>query len=222
MRSTTRLGIAARAGRWSARHRAKAIVGWLVFVLLAATIGGSAGRKELTTAETRDGQSAAASRTLERAGFERPAAEQVLVQVRGHGDVLSPRRASRDPRRRRRRPRDGPRHGRPLAAGPARRPGEPRRPFRGRPLRHEGQGGHRVRACGARAARGRRRRRPPPAAARRGVRVRVGHQGHQRHHRQGLLPRRVDLDPAHVRDPARRLRRADGGARAARCSRSPR
>ena len=89
MRSTTGLGIAARAGRWSARHRAKAIVGWLVFVLLAAAIGGSAGRKELTGAETRDGQSAAASRTLERAGFERPAAEQVLVQLRGHGDVLS-------------------------------------------------------------------------------------------------------------------------------------
>jgi uncharacterized membrane protein YdfJ with MMPL/SSD domain len=90
MRSTTKLGIAARAGRWSARHRAKAIIGWLVFVLLVANIGGNAGRKELTAAETRDGQSAAASRTLERAGFERPAAEQVLVQVKGHGDVLSP------------------------------------------------------------------------------------------------------------------------------------
>ena len=94
MRSTRTLGIAARAGRWSARHRARAIVGWLVFVLLAATIGGNAGRKELTTVETRDGQSAAASRTLERAGFQRPAAEQVLVQVRGRGQVLSP--AGRD------------------------------------------------------------------------------------------------------------------------------
>src|SRR5512132_2044783 len=94
MKSTTRLGIAARAGRWSARHRAKAIIGWLVFVLLAAAIAGSAGRKELTAAETRDGQSSAASRTLERAGFERPAAEQVLVQVRGRGRVLSP--AGRD------------------------------------------------------------------------------------------------------------------------------
>ena len=67
MRSTTGLGIAAPAGRWSARHRAKAIVGWLVFVLLVAAIGGSAGRKELTGAETRDGQSAAASRTLDSA-----------------------------------------------------------------------------------------------------------------------------------------------------------
>jgi uncharacterized membrane protein YdfJ with MMPL/SSD domain len=90
MRSTTTPGIAARAGRWSARHRGRAIVGWLIFVLIAAVIGGGAGRRELTTAETRDGQSAAASRTLERAGFERPAAEQVLVQARDRGDVLSP------------------------------------------------------------------------------------------------------------------------------------
>ena len=81
-------GIAARAGRWSARHRATAIVGWVVFVLVAANLGGSAGRKELSTTETLNGQSAAASRTLDSAGFQRPAAEQVLVQVREHGDVL--------------------------------------------------------------------------------------------------------------------------------------
>ena len=98
MRSTTKLGIAARAGRWSARHRAKAIIGWLVFALVAANIGGNIGRKELTTAETRDGQSAAASRTLQDAGFQRPAAEQVLVQVKRDGNVLSPagRAAIRD------------------------------------------------------------------------------------------------------------------------------
>ncbi|MFL5522334.1 MAG: MMPL family transporter [Gemmatimonadales bacterium] len=90
MRTTTKLGIAARAGRWSARHRAKAIVGWLVFVFVAANIGGNTGRKELSTAETQNGQSAAASRTLQDAGFQRPAAEQVLIQVRGRGDVLSP------------------------------------------------------------------------------------------------------------------------------------
>ena len=102
MRSTNKIGTVARIGRWSARHRAKAIVGWLVFVLVAAMIGGSA--KQLTAAETRDGEAAAATRTLERAGFERPAAEQVLVQVKGDGDVLDPARASRHPRRGRRRP----------------------------------------------------------------------------------------------------------------------
>jgi uncharacterized membrane protein YdfJ with MMPL/SSD domain len=83
-------GLAARASRWSARHRAKAIVGWVVFVIVAANVGGSAGRKELTTTETLNGQSAAASRTLDGAGFQRPAAEQVLIQTRAPADVLSP------------------------------------------------------------------------------------------------------------------------------------
>ena len=82
-------GIAARAGHWSARHRAVAIAGWLVFVLLAATIGGSVGTKKLTNSELRTGESAAAARALDRAGFSRPAAEQVLVQRRGAGSVLS-------------------------------------------------------------------------------------------------------------------------------------
>ena len=83
-------GIAARAGRWSARHRALAIAGWLVFVVLAGMFGGAVGTKQLTDAETRDGESAAATRALDRAGFHRPAAEQVLVQVRQSGSVLSP------------------------------------------------------------------------------------------------------------------------------------
>jgi hypothetical protein len=40
MRKRTHNNIAARAGRWSAQHRKKAIVGWLVFVILAFGIGG--------------------------------------------------------------------------------------------------------------------------------------------------------------------------------------
>jgi uncharacterized membrane protein YdfJ with MMPL/SSD domain len=40
--------IAARAGRWSARHKRTAIVGWLLFVVLAAGIGGSVGFKDRT------------------------------------------------------------------------------------------------------------------------------------------------------------------------------
>ena len=35
--------IAARAGRWSARHRKTAIIGWLVFVVLAFMVGGKVG-----------------------------------------------------------------------------------------------------------------------------------------------------------------------------------
>jgi len=82
-------GIAARAGHWSARHRKLAIIGWLVFVFVAmnVTINGSSAPQKLTTTETLSGESAAASRTLDHAGFDRPAFEQVLVQ--GKSDVTS-------------------------------------------------------------------------------------------------------------------------------------
>src|SRR5436190_2310539 len=87
-------GVAARMGRWSARHRALAIIGWLVFVLIANNIGGNLSAKKLTTSEMHDGESAAATRVLERAGFERPAAEQVLIQVPGQAKVVSAGRAA--------------------------------------------------------------------------------------------------------------------------------
>ena len=90
MKTATRQGIAARAGRWSARHRVLAIAGWVVFILIANNIGGNLGTRQLTTSETRDGESAAATRTLERSGFERPAAEQVFVQVPPGADVRGP------------------------------------------------------------------------------------------------------------------------------------
>jgi hypothetical protein len=32
--------LAARAGRWSAHHRKKAIFGWLAFVIVAVVVGG--------------------------------------------------------------------------------------------------------------------------------------------------------------------------------------
>jgi uncharacterized membrane protein YdfJ with MMPL/SSD domain len=77
-------GIAGRAGRWSSRHRWIAIAGWILFVVIAThiQIPGGHGAQKLTRTEELDGQSAAANRTLDRAGFDRPAAEQVLVQVR--------------------------------------------------------------------------------------------------------------------------------------------
>ncbi|HEX8101166.1 MAG TPA: hypothetical protein VF533_01000, partial [Solirubrobacteraceae bacterium] len=39
----TRPHLAARAARWSARHRRAAILGWLAFVVLAVLAGGAAG-----------------------------------------------------------------------------------------------------------------------------------------------------------------------------------
>ena len=74
-------GIAARAGRWSARHRKTAIIGWLAFILVAFALGNGMGSKEPTTAERADGESRRAEQVLDRAGF--PAArggEMVLVQ----------------------------------------------------------------------------------------------------------------------------------------------
>ena len=47
MKTTPPTNIAARAGRWSARHRKTAIFGWLAFVIAAIFIGGAIGTKEL-------------------------------------------------------------------------------------------------------------------------------------------------------------------------------
>jgi uncharacterized membrane protein YdfJ with MMPL/SSD domain len=74
-----RTSIAARMGRWSARHRRRAITGWITFVVLATSLAGNVGVKKLTLTETMNGDSAAASRTLDRAGFDRPAVEQIVV-----------------------------------------------------------------------------------------------------------------------------------------------
>src|SRR5689334_10327644 len=50
-------GIAARAGRWSARHKKTAIFGWLAFVVIALMIGNMAGTKKPTDAQQFDGES---------------------------------------------------------------------------------------------------------------------------------------------------------------------
>jgi putative drug exporter of the RND superfamily len=88
MSANTTKGIAARMGRWSARHKWLAILAWLLFLFIANNVGGSMSTKHLTISEQHDGQSAAANRVLEQAGFERPAAEQVLVQVPSRENVL--------------------------------------------------------------------------------------------------------------------------------------
>ena len=79
--------LADRMGRWSAQHRKQAILGWILFVVLATVAGGAIGKRTLTDAETSNGQSAAAERAIEDAGFPDDATEQVLVQ--GHGTLKS-------------------------------------------------------------------------------------------------------------------------------------
>ncbi len=71
--------IAARAGRWSATHRKRAIWGWLGFVLLAVAIGGAAGTKTLDNAQSGVGESGSAAKTI-REATAKHADEMVLVQ----------------------------------------------------------------------------------------------------------------------------------------------
>jgi RND superfamily putative drug exporter len=72
-------GLAARAGRWSATHRRKAIWGWLAFVIVAFAIGGAVGTNTLQQDQLGVGESGRADQTIEGA-FPRSADELVLVQ----------------------------------------------------------------------------------------------------------------------------------------------
>jgi RND superfamily putative drug exporter len=71
---------AARAGRWSAQHRRKAVVGWLLFVILAVFIGGKVGTK--TIPSDQEGLSGDSKRAQQIWKDEYPenAGEQILIQ----------------------------------------------------------------------------------------------------------------------------------------------
>src|SRR5215216_2870009 len=71
--------IAARAGRWSAQHRKKAIFGWLAFVIVAVFIGGSVGTKTLSDDDSGVGESARAEKVANK-HFPDKESESVLVQ----------------------------------------------------------------------------------------------------------------------------------------------
>lgn len=86
--------LAARMGRWSAQHRKQAILGWILFVVLATVAGGIAGQRTLTDAETSNGQSATAERAIEDGGFPDDVSEQVLVQGSGSLKATDPRFAA--------------------------------------------------------------------------------------------------------------------------------
>ena len=76
--------LAARAGAWSARHRAKAIVGWLVFVVLAVVVGGSIGTQSLQDEDLGVGESRQADQVAADA-FPENADETVLIQSKDAG-----------------------------------------------------------------------------------------------------------------------------------------
>src|SRR6266540_4287032 len=71
--------LAARMGRWSARHRKIAIFGWLGLVVIAVLIGKAAGTTELKQNDAIPGESGRATRLID-AEFGPKASETVLVQ----------------------------------------------------------------------------------------------------------------------------------------------
>src|SRR4051794_1843413 len=75
--------LAARAGRWSAQHRKKAIAGWFLFVILATVIGGAVGQKSLSDTDMGNGESQRGDRIVDAADFPEQTGETVLVQGKG-------------------------------------------------------------------------------------------------------------------------------------------
>jgi len=82
--------IAARAGRWSAAHRKKAVLGWLVFVVLATVLGGMVGQRTIAEEDYGNGESRVADQAIAAAGFPEEADEQVLVQGKGSVRIGDP------------------------------------------------------------------------------------------------------------------------------------
>jgi uncharacterized membrane protein YdfJ with MMPL/SSD domain len=71
--------LAASAGRWSATHRKTAIIGWILFVVLAFVGGGAMGTNTLTDDEAGVGESGKADRIVSGA-YPKRVDEMVLVQ----------------------------------------------------------------------------------------------------------------------------------------------
>src|SRR5215210_4911537 len=79
--------LAARAGRWSATHRKTAVIGWILFVVLATLVGGKVGQKNLDVSEMGNGESKRGDMIVADAGFPDTIGERVLIQ--GKGSVKS-------------------------------------------------------------------------------------------------------------------------------------
>src|SRR3954447_25739380 len=82
---------AARIGRWSAHHRRTAILGWILFVVLATVLGGKVGHNYLDKSVSGAGESKRADMIVKDAGFPGRAGERVLVQGRGPVRAGDPR-----------------------------------------------------------------------------------------------------------------------------------
>jgi uncharacterized membrane protein YdfJ with MMPL/SSD domain len=75
--------LAARAGRWSATHRKTAIVGWILFVVLATMIGGKVGQQNLESSKMGNGESKRHDTIVDSANYPDEIGERVLIQGKG-------------------------------------------------------------------------------------------------------------------------------------------
>jgi uncharacterized membrane protein YdfJ with MMPL/SSD domain len=82
--------LAARAGKWSAQHRKTAILGWILFVVIATIGGMKVGQQELPSAEMGNGDSKRGEMIIDKADFPETVGEQVLVQGKGTVRADSP------------------------------------------------------------------------------------------------------------------------------------
>src|SRR5689334_4060909 len=76
----TSTNLAGRAGRWSAAHWKTAAFGWLAFAVLAVVVGRAVGAQQMKSWAVTNGESRRAEQILDRANFNVPARESVLVQ----------------------------------------------------------------------------------------------------------------------------------------------
>jgi uncharacterized membrane protein YdfJ with MMPL/SSD domain len=70
--------LAGRAGGWSARNWKKALFGWLAFALLAIVVGSAVGNRLANESGT--GETARANKMLDRADFQGPPVENLLIR----------------------------------------------------------------------------------------------------------------------------------------------
>jgi uncharacterized membrane protein YdfJ with MMPL/SSD domain len=81
--------LAATVGGWSARHRRKAVLGWLAFVVAAYAVGMVVGQRYMTDVQQTNGDARQALATYENA-FPYNSGEQVLLQRKGSARAGDP------------------------------------------------------------------------------------------------------------------------------------
>ncbi|MFE5895314.1 MMPL family transporter [Streptomyces sp. NPDC056462] len=80
--------ISVSMARWSARHPWRAIVGWLVFVVLCLGVGSAVGMNSAKTADYRVGEAGRAEALAAEGHLERKSTEQVLISAPARSGAL--------------------------------------------------------------------------------------------------------------------------------------